>query len=236
MDIYDPVFVRKLFDRMSDSYDRMNTITSFGFSVLWRKQFINKVTGTKDPIEILDLLSGLGENWDLLLKKFPNGHITALDFSSNMVDQSADKNRKYFSNKVEILNQNILQNELRKQHYDVITCAFGLKTFNAEQIDTIADCVENVLKDDGAFTFIEISKPNFVLLQFFYRFYLKWIIPMLGKLFLGNPEDYRMLWTYTDRFENCSQVKQIFERNNLEVEYHTYFFGCASGISGRKVK
>jgi demethylmenaquinone methyltransferase/2-methoxy-6-polyprenyl-1,4-benzoquinol methylase len=43
-----------------------------------------------------------------------------------------------------------------------------------------------------------------------------------------------MLWKYTTQFKNCKEVQSIFEKNNLEVKYHSYFFGCATGVSGMK--
>ena len=91
-----------------------------------------------------------------------------------------------------------------------------------------------ILKQNGEFSFIEISVPTNPILKFFFGFYLGKIIPILGKLFLGNPSDYKMLWKYTTQFKNCKEVLSIFEKNNLEVKYHSYFFGCATGVSGRK--
>lgn len=41
--IYEPEFVKNLFDKMSSSYENMNYITSFGFSIRWRKQFLSKL-------------------------------------------------------------------------------------------------------------------------------------------------------------------------------------------------
>ena len=38
--IYDPKFVEALFDKMSNSYSKMNYITSFGFSERWRRQCV----------------------------------------------------------------------------------------------------------------------------------------------------------------------------------------------------
>ena len=35
-DLYDPDYVRSLFDEMAD--ERMNYVTSFGFSARWRRQ------------------------------------------------------------------------------------------------------------------------------------------------------------------------------------------------------
>jgi ubiquinone/menaquinone biosynthesis C-methylase UbiE len=39
-EIYDQKYVAQLFDEMSASYERMNYITSFGFSKRWRDQLL----------------------------------------------------------------------------------------------------------------------------------------------------------------------------------------------------
>jgi demethylmenaquinone methyltransferase/2-methoxy-6-polyprenyl-1,4-benzoquinol methylase len=40
-DLYDPTAVRELFDEMSDTYERVNLVTSFGFSRRWRRQAVD---------------------------------------------------------------------------------------------------------------------------------------------------------------------------------------------------
>ncbi|MDH2207383.1 MULTISPECIES: class I SAM-dependent methyltransferase [Empedobacter] len=233
-DIYDPTFVKKLFNKMSNSYERMNYITSFGFSIIWRKQFIKALNKKESKIKVIDLLSGLGENWSYLKNRFPNAEFYALDFSEEMVEKSRKKGKIIFQNKIEIFQDDILKNELKSEEFDIITCAFGLKTFNESQIDLLAKQVYRMLKKEGQFTFIEISKPQNSILYFLYSFYLGKIIPILGKLFLENPDDYKMLWLYTKKFESCKKVEAIFKKNNLNVQYKEYFFGCASGIYGAK--
>ena len=232
--IYEPEFVKKLFNQMSSSYERMNYITSFGFSIIWRKQFIKALNKKESKIKVIDLLSGLGENWSYLKNRFPNAEFYALDFSEEMVEKSRKKGKIIFQNKIEIFQDDILKNELKSEEFDIITCAFGLKTFNESQIDLLAKQVYRMLKKEGQFTFIEISKPQNSILYFLYSFYLGKIIPILGKLFLGNPDDYKMLWLYTKKFESCKKVEAIFKKNNLNVQYKEYFFGCASGIYGAK--
>ncbi|SMC76372.1 class I SAM-dependent methyltransferase [Moheibacter sediminis] len=233
-DIYEPEFVKKLFDQMSASYERMNYITSFGFSIRWRKQFIQKIPATDDRIKVIDLLSGLGENWNYLRKRFPNAEFYALDFSDEMIEKSKKKNVEKFNNQFIVFNQNLLESDLDSNQFDVITCAYGLKTFNEIQLEQIAKVVTRILKQGGQFSFVEVSKPEQKKLHFFYSLYIGKIIPMLGKLFLGNPHDYKMLWIYTEKFQNAKRVIEIFEKENLKVNYNSYFFGCASGISGIK--
>jgi demethylmenaquinone methyltransferase/2-methoxy-6-polyprenyl-1,4-benzoquinol methylase len=66
-------------------------------------------------------------------------------------------------------------------------------------------------------------------------FYLRYIIPLIGRIFLGNPDNYRMLGIYTERFNNCSGMADALKHAGLEVEYRSFFFGCASGLRGRKL-
>ena len=63
-------------------------------------------------------------------------------------------------------------------------------------------------------------------------FYLKRLIPVLGWMFLGSPDTYRMLGVHTERFGNASHVVEIFKNAGLECEYVPCFHGSASGIKG----
>ncbi|MEZ0610144.1 class I SAM-dependent methyltransferase [Fibrella sp. WM1] len=232
--IYEPAYVKRLFNRMSGSYERMNFITSFGFSIRWRNQFIRRLPTDERPIRVIDLLSGLGENWALLLDRYPRATFTALDFSEEMHRVSSQKNEQQFNSRFTVLNQDILASDLSSGEFDVVVCAFGLKTFNGAQLEALAKTTSRILKPQGQFSFIEISKPPNKLLLWLYRFYLKRMIPLLGNVFLGNPSDYRMLWEYTDRFANAKAARAVFERYGLMVQLDDYFYGCATGISGRK--
>jgi len=110
--IYDPDYVRKLFNHMSGSYERMNYITSFGFSIRWRKQFLKKLGNSNECLNVIDLLSGLGENWTFLRKNFPNSQFSALDFSEQMVEKSREKSQKVFDEKFDLICEDILKSNL----------------------------------------------------------------------------------------------------------------------------
>ncbi|MES1181160.1 MAG: class I SAM-dependent methyltransferase, partial [Flavobacterium sp.] len=103
--IYNSEFVKGLFNRMSSSYERMNYITSFGFTIRWRKQFLEPFQPTTDKIEIIDLLTGMGETWGAVRTKFPNAKITALDFSTEMLKSAKSKSEKHFDNNIILLQQ-----------------------------------------------------------------------------------------------------------------------------------
>jgi ubiquinone/menaquinone biosynthesis methyltransferase len=232
--IYNPEFVKGLFNRMSSSYERMNYITSFGFSIRWRRHFLNAFKPTDHKAEIIDLLTGMGETWAATKAKIPNSNFTALDFSDGMLLYGKHRNKTKFNGEILVLQQDVLNNQLPGNYYDFVTCAFGLKTFNNEQLEILASETKRILKVGGQFSFVEVSKPGNKILKTLYGFYLGKVIPVLGRLLPGNAEAYSMLWQYTEKFENAKKAEDIFKKAGLQTKYHTYFFGCATGFSGTK--
>jgi demethylmenaquinone methyltransferase/2-methoxy-6-polyprenyl-1,4-benzoquinol methylase len=219
---------------MSGSYERMNFITSFGFSIRWRRQFLQTLPGSDSTLKVIDLLTGMGESWKPIKQKYPNCELTALDFSEEMLKHAHRRNDKTFEKSVAIKQADILQSNLPADHYDIITCSFGLKTFNEQQLQVLAHEIKRILKEGGYFTFVEVSEPKNWLLRIAYSFYLGKVIPVLGRLFLGDPREYKMLWKYTSAFKNADHASTIFAKAGLKVSSLSFFFGCATGFYGTK--
>ena len=235
-DIYEPKFVEKLFDKMSSSYSKVNYITSFGFSERWRKQCVEEIEIQKGKV-VIDLMTGMGECWKYILKASDqNSKLIGLDFSTEMINR-AEKNKAKFNNsKIETLKENVFDNSIADETADYVISGFGLKTFNDEQLEKLAKEIDRILKPNGKFSLVDVSIPKNKIIKPFYMFYLKSVIPILGKLLLGSPETYKMLGVYTEEFGNSKNAHRIFKRLEFEVEYVEYFYGCATGIKGRKTK
>ncbi|RNL90094.1 methyltransferase domain-containing protein [Sinomicrobium pectinilyticum] len=235
-EIYEPKFVEKLFDRMSSSYAQMNYITSFGFSERWRRQCVEEIQIEKGKI-VVDLMTGMGECWKHILKTSDkNSKLIGLDFSTEMVNRAKKNKSKFKNSNIKILKENVFKNSIESGSADFIISSFGLKTFNDEQLGKLANEIHRILKPNGKFSLIDVSVPGNRILKSFYLFYLNHIIPVLGKIFLGSPETYKMLGVYTEEFKNSKNVFQIFNRPGFEVEYVEYFYGCATGIKGKIIK
>lgn len=232
--IYDSDFVAELFDKMSGSYSRMNYITSFGFSARWRKQSVEQLD-IKKGATVVDLMTGMGECWKYILKKEHQiKQLIALDISTEMIKRAKQNRLKYDGQSIEIRHENVFKNKIKSESAEYVISGFGLKTFDEKQLKNLAAEIDRILKKNGTFSLIDVSVPEGRILRSLYLFYLKQIIPMLGRLLLGNPETYKMLGIYTERFKNSKRVLEIFESQGFEVAYVDYFFGCASGIKGKK--
>ena len=231
-EIYDFDYIEDLFDRMSGSYERVNLITSFGFSARWRRQFVKQAGITKGD-HVVDMMTGMGECWAPILGLTgQEGKVTAIDFSDGMLQTARKRKTKINAKNIQILKRNIFDNNLEDSSVDVVVSGFGLKTFNDQQLEQLATEVKRILKTGGRFSFVEVSTPSNRIFRSLYMFYLKRLIPILGWMFLGNPDTYRMLGVYTERFKNARHVAEIFRNAGLQCDYVSYFYGSASGITG----
>jgi ubiquinone/menaquinone biosynthesis methyltransferase len=233
LDIYDTGFIERLFDEMAATYERVNFITSFGFSRRWRRQFVSRAVLQPGAI-VCDLMCGMGECWGAIAKGLGHdGSIVALDISAGMLRAGLREKDRY-GLPVTLLRQDALSSSIRDESVDCVVSGFSMKTFTNEQLEALAGEMKRILKPGGSFTLVEVSVPPYPLLRPLYMFYLKQIIPMIGSLLRGNPANYRYLGIFTEKFVNARWMTGALERQGLRTQYHEFFLGCATGVSGTK--
>lgn len=233
-DLYDARFVRALFDEMAATYGVMNLITSFGFAYWWRRQCVRAIR-IEPGGQVVDLMCGMGELFgDLGRAAGTGGAITGLDLSPVMCRRAGAGAARQQACPIRVLEGDALRSPLADASADYVFSTFGLKTFSATQTARLAAEIARVLKPGGQFSLLEISVPRHRALRFTYLAYLEWVIPVLGRLLMGNPDNYRLLGVYTRAFGSCAAVLPAFRDVGLEVELRSYFFGCATGVVGRK--
>jgi ubiquinone/menaquinone biosynthesis C-methylase UbiE len=227
---YDPESIRTLFDDMASTYGHVNLVSSFGFTARWRHQAVAGLPLASADC-IVDLMSGIGELWRSLAKVLPSSaRVVGVDISPEM----ARRTRREWHFPVEVFVADVLAWDTRPALADVVVSSFGLKTFDRQQQRRLAHTVAQLLKPGGTYSFVEISAPPFLPLRAAFMFYLKWLIPLVGRLLLGNPESYRMLGVYTQAFDNATHFACCLREAGLAVVPVSYFFGCATGVRGIK--
>lgn len=233
--IYDPQFVRGLFNRMSRSYERMNVIMSFGFALIWRRQLMRLIDRDGPGLAVVDLMSGMGEAWGPLRRRFPDAAVTALDFSPDMTGHALAKSTQRFGGAIAVLCEDVLGSTLPTAAFDVVVCAYGLKTFDAAQSLLLGSEVARILKPGGQFAFIEVTQPPNPVLRKLYDLYLSIVVPLAGTLLISDPIEYRMLYRYVRAYGAGDRSAAGFTRDDLTLTRRSHFFGCATSFSGRKI-
>lgn len=232
LQIYEKAFVSSLFSEMSKTYGVVNYLSSFGFTERWRRQCAEQLDVT-DGAVVYDFMTGMGEMFPHILSRSNPKKILGLDFCPEMCRLAVSRTAR-FGEVAEIEQVDVLSNKLEGESADFVFASFGLKTFSENQRAKLAKELYRVLKPGGRYSFMEISVPKVYLMRFPFMVYLKVFIPVIGSLFMGNPDNYRMLGTYTEKFGSCDTVVDQFKSVGLEVTLESYFFGCMSLVKGRK--
>ena len=235
-DIYDPAFVKGVFDRCSKKYITFSLICSFGFTERWRKQCVDalRLNGS-GGLRGYDLMAGTGEAWPHLFRRHDQiESITAVDISSGMHKLAIERLHQMRAHKIDFIEDDVLQSRLPAESADFVVSTFGLKTFNSGQHRKLAKLVAAALNPGGAFSMIEASDPKGWWLRPLYLFHLKRVLPVVERLFLQGAEDFAMIGTYSSNFGTAEAFAQMLRDEGLEVRFHRYFFGCATGVSGVK--
>ncbi len=234
VDIYQPGVVTSLFDEMSKTYGVTNYVASLGFCKRWRR---HAVAGARlaPGLVVVELMSGGGECWRFLRRGMQrSGRLVAYDLSPEMCRLARQQLERLGDPNIELVEGDALATRLPDGVADRVVASFGLKTFSARQLEQLAGEVWRLLKPGGAFSFVEIATPRARWLRRIYFFYLRHVIPLVGQIFLGNPDNYRMLARYTEAFAAGEAAFGAFERAGFQVTREELFAGCAMRLTGQK--
>ena len=198
--------VKTLFNEVSNKYDIMNDLMSFGLHRLWKKDMVDNIQ-SKKPSLILDLAGGTGDISLLLSNKYDKSIILIYDLSFEMIKNSKKRiigrNIGYVNGSAELIS-------LPNNSVDFITVSFGLRNFSNIE-SAISECFR-VLKFGGKVYCLEFSPSYSKSLKPYYDFYSKNIIPKIGKLVAKNETAYKYLIDSIQGFYENPELKNIFNK------------------------
>ncbi len=223
--------VQNVFDQVYSQYDLMNDIMSLGIHRLWKKDLIHMMNPSFNQ-NLVDVASGTGDIAKIFLNKVnKNADITCVDPNDSMIDQGKNKLKKYQNIKwIKSTAENL---KLNNNNFDFYTISFGLR--NTKNIDKALKEAYRVLKPGGRYFCLEFSKIDNESLNFIYKKYSK-MIPLLGKLFVGQKEPYEYLVKSIENFVNQDELLDLMKKNNFKkCIYRNLSGGIVSIHSGWKV-
>lgn len=218
---------------MSKSYGIVNLFSSLGFAYFWRRVTVRAVR-MGGPM-VCDVMAGGGECLCHAISAYGRDlRIDLVDWSSVMCGKAqANVDRRQLKN-ARVLEENALTIPVNDASYDTVYSAFGLKTLSSAEMEKFSVELYRVMKPGGVFSFLEFSVPRSAWIRRPFRLYVEYYVPFIGQIFLGNPDNYRMLWRYTKAFGSCRSVLSNFEAAGFDVECRDLFLGTATQLVGRK--
>lgn len=224
--------VAKMFDTISNEYDGLNRVISFGIDVSWRKKVV-EIIGKTNPETILDIATGTGD-LAINLSKTSASKIIGLDISEGMLSVGRKKIEKLqLNSKIEMVFGDSENIPFENNFFDAITVAFGVRNF--ENLDKGLAEIFRVLKPGGTFVVLETSIPTKTPFKQGYNFYSKQILPIIGKLFSKDKVAYKYLSDSAASFPYGNAFNNILQKNGfIAIECKPQTFGVASIYVAKK--
>ena len=131
-------YVESKFDEIAQRYDLFNDLITFGMHRYWKK-FVAKKTGLAPGENCLDLCTGTGDIGRAVLKFQSEAKVTALDFSSEMLDL-AHQQQGENAHGLNYIRGDAMAPPFPKEYFEAVTVGYGLRN-----VADLSACIKNIL-------------------------------------------------------------------------------------------
>ena len=225
--------VHNVFEKISDNYDKMNSVISFKLHTKWRKDTMKRMNVQKGK-KALDVCCGTAD-WTIALAEAvgPSGEVVGLDFSQNMLNVGIEKVSEAKLDQVRLIHGNAMELPFPDESFDYVTIGFGLR--NVPDYLQVLKEMNRVLKPGGLAVCLETSQPTLIGYRQLYYFYFRFIMPLFGRVFAKSYSEYSWLQESARDFPGIKELAGLFNQAGFkDVTYKPYSGGAAAVHIGRK--
>ena len=214
--------VREVFDSVSNNYDLMNNLMSFGLHKIWKKIIIETSSLPKQA-KILDVAAGTADITLAFAQLDKDFQIFQTDINYSMLMEGQKK----------LINHGVITPAITcdaealpfpNNFFDCVTLGFGLR--NMTNIDIALKEIYRVLAPGGKIIILEFSHVHKHLKKA-YDFFSFNLIPKLGKVFAKDESSYQYLVESIRMHPNQEALKSIMEAEAFE---NVSFINISGGI------
>jgi demethylmenaquinone methyltransferase/2-methoxy-6-polyprenyl-1,4-benzoquinol methylase len=218
--------VKDMFNTISENYDGLNRVISFGIDIKWRNKVVDMVA-EKKPENILDIATGTGD-LAISLTKTKAKEIIGVDISNGMLGVGINKIKALkLDESVKLIYGDSENLPFDDNSFDAITVAFGVRNF--ENLEKGLSEILRVLKPEGVFVILETSVPKSFIIRQGYFFHTKVIMPIIGKLFSKDKSAYDYLSESAANFPHGEELNNILRKVGFkDVKDFPQTLGAAS--------
>jgi demethylmenaquinone methyltransferase/2-methoxy-6-polyprenyl-1,4-benzoquinol methylase len=186
-----PQTVRNLFAAVADRYDLLNHVLSCSIDRLWRRRLVGLAAQRHETPSVLDICCGTGDI-ALAFRQRTSARIIGVDFSPQMLSVARRKARYHARGReIGLVCGDALALPFADDIFDVATMGFGLR--NLSDYGAGISEAARVVRAGGSVLILEFAPPEGRGLLYLYRFYLRFIVPIVGGLLTGRRSAYEHL-------------------------------------------
>lgn len=219
--------IRRMFDKIAPSYDRLNHALSLGIDRRWRRTAVDAL-GIHQPQQILDIATGTGDFALLLAKRIKPQHIVGADISEGMMAVGREKVKEEgLQNVISFQYEDCMQLSFPDGSFDAVTSSYGVRNF--QNLDKGLQEMQRVLRPGGHLLIVELTPPpSFPMKQLFWLF-AHVVMPLLGRLISHDDSAYTYLPASMQAFPQPEQMEGILRKAGFtEVQWRRFTFGIST--------
>ena len=219
--------IRRMFDKIAPSYDRLNHALSLGIDRRWRRTAVDAL-GIHQPQQILDIATGTGDFALLLAKRIKPQHIVGADISEGMMAVGREKIKEEgLQNVISFQYEDCMQLSFPDGSFDAVTSSYGVRNF--QNLDKGLQEMQRVLRPGGHLLIVELTPPpSFPMKQLFWL-YAHVVMPLLGRIISHDDSAYTYLPASMEAFPQPEQMEGILRKAGFtEVHWRRFTFGIST--------
>jgi demethylmenaquinone methyltransferase/2-methoxy-6-polyprenyl-1,4-benzoquinol methylase len=211
----EPRLIKRMFDGIAGSYDRMNDLMTAGLHHRWREMAV-MLARLGEGDSALDVCCGTGDLAFALRRAVGReGRVVAVDLSEEMLDVAREKcgrNQLY----VDFLVGDVLDLPFpggALEGFDACTVGFGIR--NVPDVVRAFSEMRRVCRPGGRVVCLEITQPRVPGFRQFYEAWFDHAVPLLGRLIARDKAAYSYLPASVKRFPDPDGLKAQMETAGL---------------------
>ncbi len=225
--------VRRMFDSIAGTYDRLNHTLSFGIDKIWRRKGIAFLRPFA-PRTILDIATGTGDLAIAMCERLRPECVVGADISEGMMEVGRGKAAGAgHAGRISFERQDCTALTYGDDSFDAVTAAFGVRNF--EDIERGISEMYRVLKPGGHLMILELSTPERFPMRQLYRAYSRTVIPLVGRLLSKEKAAYDYLPASVNVVPQGKAMTDLLVRQGFrQARARALTFGICSLYTGSK--
>jgi len=202
--------IRLMFGKISHRYDLMNMVITLGLEKKWKRYVADIATSSRKGL-LLDVGSGTGGISMEAIRMSRFFSVISLDFSLPMMKMGRLRQREAGVN---LCSGDALMLPFADKTFDAVTSGYLIRNVS----NPLAAFREQyrVLKPGGKAVCLETSPPGFTRLSPIIRWYLRSVIPLLGRAVGRDRDAYGYLAATTESFMRPDALASLMAEAGFE--------------------
>lgn len=223
----------RMFDAIAGQYDFVNFVLSLGLHARWRTK-IRQSLPAGGQLEVLDLATGTGDVAIELARDQRVVHVEGLDMSVGMLEIGRKKLvERHLTSKINLIEGDAQAIPFTDNSFHAVSISFGIRN-----VPDVLKCMREalrVLKPGGRFLVLEFALPKSHLFRAIHLFYLRNILPHIGRMLSGHSSAYRYLNETIEEFPHGGEFLALMRQAGFkETRFLSLTFGIVNLYIGEK--